>query len=189
MSNISIIGIRHGEAIHNVLYDRIGTDAFTQFQDTSLTSQGMLQALEARRKVPKIDVVLVSPLMRTLQTASVIFPGVKMIALDELMEYPQNTEICNRRSSIDNLSKLFPHVDFSRTSENDGFGVKDANAHLEKQTIKFNKILKSFTPDTNKIAIVSHSSWLKHYINGTIGDIYQELPHCEPLPIVVTNKI
>tara|TARA_Y100001980_G_C14518342_1_gene293679 strand:+ start:74 stop:643 length:570 start_codon:yes stop_codon:yes gene_type:complete len=189
MSNISIIGIRHGEAIHNVLYDRIGTDAFTQFQDTSLTSQGMLQALEARRKVPKIDVVLVSPLMRTLQTASVIFPGVKMIALDELMEYPQNTEICNRRSSIDDLSKLFPHVDFSRTSENDGFGVENADTHLEKQTLKFNKILKSFTPDTNKIAIVSHSSWLKHYINGTIGDIYQELPHCEPLPIVVTNKI
>jgi len=86
MSNISIIGIRHGEAIHNVLYDRIGTDAFTQFQDTSLTTQGMLQALEARRKVPRIDVVLVSPLMRTLQTASVIFPGVKMIAMDELME-------------------------------------------------------------------------------------------------------
>ena len=135
------------------------------------------------------DVVLVSPLMRTLQTASVIFPGVKMIALDELMEYPQNVEICNRRSSIDDLSKLFPHVDFSRTSENDGFGVKNADTHLEKQTIKFNKILKSFTPDTDKIAIVSHSTWLKNYINGTIGDIYQELPHCEPLPIVVTNKI
>ena len=189
MSNISIIGIRHGEAIHNVLYDRIGTDAFTQFQDTSLTTQGMLQALEARQKVPEIDVVLVSPLMRTLQTASVIFPGVKMIALDELMEYPQNTEICNQRSEISDLTNLFPHVDFSYTSQDNGFGVKDADAHLEKQTEKFNKILKSFTPNTNKIAIVSHSSWLKHYINGTIGDIYQELPHCEPLPIVVTNKI
>jgi broad specificity phosphatase PhoE len=189
MSNISIIGIRHGEAIHNVLYDHIGTDAFTQFQDTTLTSRGMLQALEARLKVPGIDVVLVSPLMRTLQTASVIFPGVKMIALDELMEYPQNTEICNQRSEISDLTNLFPHVDFSYTSQDNGFGVKDADAHLEKQTEKFNKILKSFTPNTNKIAIVSHSSWLKHYINGTIGDIYQELPHCEPLPIVVTNKI
>ncbi len=189
MSNISIIGIRHGEAIHNVLYDRIGRDAFTQFQDTSLTTRGMIQALEARRKVPRIDVVLVSPLMRTLQTASIIFPGVKMIALDELMEYPQNIEICNQRSEISDLTNLFPHVDFSYTSQDNGFGVKDADTHLEKQTTKFNKILKSFTPDKNKIAIVSHSTWLKNYINGTIGDIYQELPHCEPLPIAVTNKI
>jgi hypothetical protein len=45
MSNISIIGIRHGEAIHNVLYDHIGTDAFTQFQDTTLTSRGLFHHL------------------------------------------------------------------------------------------------------------------------------------------------
>ena len=89
--------------------------------------------------------------MRTLQTASIIFPKSKIIALDQLMEYPQNSEICNRRSEIHVLTKLFPHIDFNRLSEDSGFGVEDAHKHLKNQTIKFNQILKSFNPKTKKI--------------------------------------
>ncbi len=48
-----IIGIRHGEAWHNVL----GEPGLTH-EDTTLTVKGMQQALEARKDAPgNIDII------------------------------------------------------------------------------------------------------------------------------------
>jgi len=44
----------------------------------------MRQAIEAN--VPPPDLVLVSPLTRTLQTATLMFPNVKVVALECLKE-------------------------------------------------------------------------------------------------------
>ena len=106
----NVIGIRHGEALHNVVGKIYGEKVYQQFEDTTLTTNGMRQAINAN--IPAPDIVLVSPLTRTLQTATLMFPNVPMIALECLKEYPQHIEICNRRSSIRIISMLFPHVDF-----------------------------------------------------------------------------
>ena len=76
----NVIGIRHGEALHNTVSKIYGTKVCQQFEDTTLTTNGMRQAIEATVKTP--DLVLVSPLTRTLQTATLMFPGVKMVALE-----------------------------------------------------------------------------------------------------------
>ena len=90
----NLIGIRHGEALHNVVAKIYGNKVYKEFEDTTLTTNGMRQAIEAN--VPPPDLVLVSPLTRTLQTATLMFPNVKVVALECLKEYPQHTEICNR---------------------------------------------------------------------------------------------
>ena len=176
-----IIGIRHGEAWHNVL----GEPGLT-YEDTTLTIKGMQQALEARKDAPgNIDIIYCSPLVRTLQTASIIFPNKKIIALDCLMEYPQNTEICNKRSDLRLLKRLFPNVQF-RCDIANNWNVKDADRHLKLQTIEFKKVLRN-VPRDKRIVVVSHSSWLKNFMFGTVGDVFEELPHCSPLPIDVEN--
>ena len=173
-----IIGIRHGQALHNI----IGYPEGVIYEDTSLTIKGMEQALNAQYLLQNTyDIVYCSPLLRTLQTASIIFPNTKIIALDCLMEYPQNTDLCNKRSDKWLLKKLFQNVNFSLISEDNGWNVEDADSHLQAQVHKVRKILKDTKHDN--IAIVSHSSWLKFYINGVLKNIENSLPHCIPLPL------
>ena len=54
------------------------------FEDTTLTSNGMQQAMEA--DAPLVDVVLVSPLLRTLQTSTLMYPDTPTLALECLKE-------------------------------------------------------------------------------------------------------
>jgi len=171
MSKI-VVGIRHGEAWHNILFDSLGQHAFTDYNDTTLTAKGMNQASRSGGHDIQPELVLVSPLMRTLQTADILYKNVPKIALECLKEYPQHTELCNRRSPKSLLVKLYPNVDFTdlkteeqmwpnHTPEND---MKTIQAFIEQQ-------------EARVIAIVSHSTWLKFCINGTITS-EPELEHC-----------
>ena len=68
-----ILCVRHGEAGHNVLYKQIGDDAYIDESvlDAPLTDYGIIQAKVLNKQIlniPNIDVVLVSPLTRTLET-------------------------------------------------------------------------------------------------------------------------
>ena len=115
--------IRHGTALHNELYWYIGTRAFSEFKDTNLTAKGHEESIHLGKtwdKIKDIDLVLVSPLTRTLQTATNIFKeqNVRMVAIDELMEHPQCFEVCNQRLDKKILINQYPHVDFSKISDN-----------------------------------------------------------------------
>ena len=110
--------IRHGTALHNVNFDKMGRKAYTEFFDTPLVDLGKLEAVllgTTWRDIDKVELILVSPLTRTLDTAKFIFQHHKapVIALDYLMEHPQAEEICNLRASKDELSLRYPNVDFS----------------------------------------------------------------------------
>jgi len=86
-----------------------------QFFDTKLTNLGLDQAEIACRgfnEPDSIQLIIVSPLTRALQTATVIFPGKKLIAKEEIRERI-GTHPCDKRRSVDVLTPEFPHVDFS----------------------------------------------------------------------------
>lgn len=170
----NIIGIRHGEALHNIVGKIYGDKVYQQFEDTTLTANGMRQAIEAN--VPTPDVVLVSPLTRTLQTATLMFSGVPMIALECLKEYPQHTEICNRRSSVRVISMLFPHVDFSDCQTDMQPWPNDPPTPHDNMSMFYDKLS---TCEAKNIAVVTHSSWLKYFITGKV-EAEPELEHCYP---------
>ena len=105
--------IRHGTAVHNVMAKDIGDKAYTDYTDTPLVENGQNEATELGKtwtELKNIEIVYVSPLTRTLQTASNIFKnsGKKFVAIDELMEYPQGVHFCNKRKNKSELIKLFP---------------------------------------------------------------------------------
>ena len=181
--------IRHGTALHNVLYWYIGTRAFSEFKDTHLTEKGINESLNLGKTwnmVKDIDLVLVSPLTRTLQTATNIFKNtnVKMIAIDEIMEHPQSIEICNQRLDKKILIDLYPHVDFSQISDdhlifwNDNYDNNLELERLNKRIAGFKKMLNTFSE--KNIAIVSHSSFLGQMMFNKIEDPNNELLHCFP---------
>ena len=84
-----VLLVRHAEAEHNVS----ASYAF----DPPLTEQGRAQCAAAAQSSSSWspDVVLVSPLRRTLQTACALFPGLKIVATDLLREVIHDP--CNLR--------------------------------------------------------------------------------------------
>jgi len=170
----NVIGIRHGEALHNVVGKIYSDKVYQQFEDTTLTTNGMRQAINAN--IPAPDIVLVSPLTRTLQTATLMFPNVPIYALECLKEYPQNIEICNRRSSIRIISMLFPHVDFSDCQTDMQPWPNDPPTPHDNMSEFYDKLS---TYEANNVAVVTHSSWLKYFISGK-AEAEPELEHCTP---------
>ena len=175
-----MFGIRHGEALHNVVGGVYGTEVYEKFVDTTLTAKGMQQALKAN--APKVDVVLVSPLMRTLQTAALMYPDTATIALECLKEIPQHTEICNRRSSRSLLVRLFPRVDWSMITEEEQLWPEYISNALRKNQLQV--FVKSLPQ--KRVALVTHSSWLKYYMVETV-EAEPELKHCFPYKLANFN--
>ena len=173
-----LYGIRHAEGWHNVLYDVMGLQGYTKYPDTSLTTEGMRQAAVA--KAPKVDFVLVSPLMRTLQTADIMFPDTPQIALECLKEYPQHGHASNRRSETSLLRRLFPKVDFSDLTDERQPWPNPVDADENVKRVK-EIVNKAKAP---QVALVTHSTWLKYWMSGTFTS-EPELMHCHPYKLII----
>ena len=184
----TIYCIRHGTALHNELYKYIGNRAFTEFKDTHLTTKGYNESInlgETWNKINDIDLVLVSPLTRTLQTAMNIFKNkkVKILAIDELMEHPQSKDICNQRLDKNILLNQYPNIDFSKISDDhllyweNKYNFTNELERLKKRIIEFKLVLNTF--NEKNIVIISHSSFLRQLMFNKIDNNY-ELLHCFP---------
>ena len=82
--------IRHGAATHNALFPLIGNKAYHEYRDTRLICKGLAQAKSLRhtwKERDDIELVIVSPSRRTLETAVLIFNNrTPIVALDCLLE-------------------------------------------------------------------------------------------------------
>ncbi|CAF0877049.1 unnamed protein product [Adineta ricciae] len=107
--------MRHFEALHNVRpYD-------FSIRDPELSAQGQSQAasaIQVLETIPIIDLVVCSPLKRTLQTYLLMFGNRRNLPL---IIHPDIQEVCNEPcdtgSSVEDLKKTFPTL----TSELDVF--------------------------------------------------------------------
>ena len=186
MKNLYLI--RHGYALHNFLYWKIGTDTY-DIRDTQLLQKGVEQATNLGNtweEKKDIELIVCSPSIRTLDTALLIFRGHQIIALDSILEYPLGNEECNRRKDISVLKSLYPQVDFSN--------LKDEKLpwNYEKESLselcwRENKFINWIKKrDEKNICVVSHSSFIGHLKDGIIGDEEHELKHCFPYKYDVT---
>ena len=179
--------IRHGTALHNVLFWEIGETVYRKYRDTPLVAKGRNEAIELGNtwnNIDKVELVIVSPLLRTLQTATNIFckKDVPMIALDCIMEFPQGLDMCNYRKTIIEYKPCYPNVDFSlitdTESKNWRHDREETKEELNSRIEKMKDFIKS-RPEKH-IAIVSHSSYLGQFLHNNIGDEHNELKHCFP---------
>lgn len=179
--------IRHGTALHNVLFWEIGETVYRKYRDTPLVAKGRNEAIELGNtwnNIDKVELVIVSPLLRTLQTATNIFckKNVPMIALDCIMEFPQGLDMCNYRKTIIEYKPCYPNVDFSlitdTESKNWRHDREETKEELNSRIEEMKDFIKS-RPEKH-IAIVSHSSYLGQFLHNNIGDEHNELKHCFP---------
>ena len=194
--------IRHGLSLHNQKFKEMNYDVnafrIPEVIDSPLIEEGQIQSIELGKKWKEkesIELILVSPLMRTLETVQNIFGDTnkKIICLEFLREYPIGRDTCNMRSDISVLKNKFPNIDFSNIKENKDIYWEKDEMDMETMVDLNNRIeyLKRYLMiqrETN-IAIVSHGSLIGKFKDNHISLIEngdEELQYCYPYEFKLT---
>jgi len=190
--------IRHGHSLHNELFYKIGVKAFRipATIDAPLTNEGHLQSIELGntwQKKSEIELVLVSPLTRTLETAMNIFgdTDIPMVSEEFIREYPIGEDTCNKRSSLTLLKNKYPRIYFNLISDQDTLWTSEYRETIDELEQRLDKMVKYLQNRKEKnIAIVGHSSYFGQFKDNHIG--YKEngdedLIHCYPYEFILTH--
>jgi len=189
--------IRHGYALHNELFMKMNLDVnafrIPEAFDAPLTLLGHEQSKSLGKDWSdknKVELVIVSPLMRTLQTADNIFKGtsVPKIALECVREYPMGEHTCNKRSDKDELVKLFPDVDFDDLKTNtDVLWNPVRKETLAELNMRINSMVDFIhSRKENVIALVNHAGFIGQFKDKEIRYLdngQEELKHCYPYEV------
>ena len=184
--------IRHAEGQHNQVNRAAGDDTPVTFStpgswaylDAKLTEMGVQQCV-AVRKTLLADVtpqlIVVSPFTRTLQTAHVIFGGGNVpFLVHDLARERSGKFTCDKRRPRDEIvSEMEPAYSYTNDRiDFDSFGYPDADDTVwttdrepgETVTARAVALMQwlATRPET-EVAIVTHSSWLKHLFRA-FGD-------------------
>jgi broad specificity phosphatase PhoE len=188
--------VRHGHSLHNELFHKIGVQAFRipLTIDSPLTNEGHLQSIElgqSWQNKKEIELVLVSPLTRTLETCMNIFGDteIPIISQEFLREYPIGEDTCNKRSSLSLLKNRFPKIEFQLDVDQDTLWTEDHRENVIELEQRLEKMITYLQkrPEKN-IAIIGHSSFFGQFKDNHIGYIEngdEELKHCWPYEFIL----
>ncbi|GAB7354451.1 hypothetical protein MBLNU459_g4937t1 [Dothideomycetes sp. NU459] len=199
----TIFVVRHAQGYHNIKRRH-------HLRDPHITGLGHEQCIQLRNSFPhhdEIDIIMASPLMRTIETASLVFEK----ALDRrnvpFMLVPMAQEIANQPCDIgfapdelktlvretlakENVSFDVAKIDFSLVEEgwNSKKGIYEASLlQVEKRAASLRAWLWR-RPEKN-IVLVSHGAFLHYFsedwtfFDGAKGTAYENSPGPPPLPL------
>ena len=190
--------IRHGYSLHNELFNKIGVQAFRipATIDAPLTNHGHVESIELGHNWNKkhdIELVLVSPLTRTLETCMNIFgdTDIPIESHEFLREYPIGVDTCNKRSSFKEIKGKYPKIDFHLSMDNDLLWKENYRETIPELEIRIQIMINYIRSrkETN-IAIVGHSSFLGQFKDNHIGykeNGEPELKHCHPYEFILSS--
>ncbi|KAM0079630.1 hypothetical protein ACKRZS_008241 [Fusarium odoratissimum] len=158
--------VRHGQAVHNL------GEANLVLPDTDLTPLGEEQARGLLSKFPglaNVDLIVSSPLRRTLQTTLLAFPtqlerGLQIVALPEVQEVSDLN--CDTGSDLSAIKAEFEHqsVDFGLVEP--GWQIKEGKwAPSIGRLIKRAEVARQWLSERpeREIVVVSHGGFL-HFL-------------------------
>lgn len=131
--------IRHGESLSNV------SELNYSIIDPNLTSNGIHQCmnlkkyLKTNKIITNIELVIVSPLERTLETCANIIDidshndSIKIISLDEIREHIN--EPCHKRKNIKEKKKKYPFINFDKITNDVDTMYKKFNGNEPKSNV------------------------------------------------------
>ena len=170
--------IRHAQSEANAAID---LDNPTFYYDAKITTLGKEQALKTRHQISEIDfdLIVCSPLTRTLETFSLLFPKPisNTIFLPLVREHLDHSCDVGRQPEI--LQKEFPQFNFGNLNKywwnnniplNEKEIKQELSYDLDKRVLSFKKWIKE--RKEKKIAVISHGTFISKII-------YYFLDNCE----------
>lgn len=171
--------VRHGQGYHNVEAALLGPPAYKKqsLMDARLDETGVMQATTLGERIREarmiVDVVLVSPLTRTLETASLMFPQpphgqarVPFVAV-ELCREAHGGHPCDQRRPVSTVAPHFPHVDFSGIgTDADTWHNPDRRETVREVSIRCDKFIALLRARSERnLVVVSHGVFLETLLN------------------------
>lgn len=196
-----IFFIRHAEGFHNVA-ERESTfephnlvllkeNSGYVYWDAKLTPKGKEQCAQLKASIRgtsvwgfdkplNLDLVVVSPMTRTLETAIISLgspnsPGAPPFIANEYCRERISGSMCDGRRSVKELERDFPGVDFSLIEHDQDWmfhNTKETDEMCQERAVKFLQWLCS-RPET-RIAVVSHSLFLKNLLRQFADNVSEE---------------
>eukprot|EP00037_Helgoeca_nana_P028546 m.336246 g.336246 ORF g.336246 m.336246 type:complete len:329 (-) comp27782_c0_seq1:121-1107(-) len=188
--------VRHAEGVHNAVNHAAGNDEPVTFStegawryiDAHLTPDGVAQCVEGRTGVllkgVHPELVVVSPFTRALQTAHIMFSakGIPFIVNDSCRERWGKYTCDKRRTRTEILAEIAPLYRSTGDSidyDTFGFAEEDDIHWTEEREPDQNCIDRGIdllkwlaSRPENNIAVVTHSSYLRHLFTTFGGNIH-----------------
>lgn len=172
IENKKLTFVRHGHGYHMINKDM-------NIFDPELTEQGIQETHQNLEQIENkhFDIIFVSPLTRTLQTAQIIsekLKGVKVIVLEMIREGCNKNQV-NKRKKISDLKERFPQFDYSEIEENDEdllHGTEyreklfDEIECVKKRATSFHQFI--LNRKENNFLVVSHFGFILNFINSQV---------------------
>lgn len=177
MCNKILYWIRHGESLSNI------SESNYLIVDPGLTSNGITQCKNLKtfiinnKIMDKIDLIVVSPLYRTLETCANIIDieankDLEIISLDEVREHINQP--CHKRKSIKEKKKKYKFVNFKKIQYDEDLTYKKFNGQESKQNVIsrcewFVDWLKN--RKEKNIMIITHGNFLFPMFTNVLTDV------------------
>jgi broad specificity phosphatase PhoE len=163
------------ECVKEVYLDPILTD--TGFDDARRLQLHVTKAIQSGLK---IDLIVVSPLTRALQTAQVVFDKiwteVPILALD-LCRDNIGIYLSDKRRSTTALKQQFPHVNFHYMNDIDKMWQRFGAHNRESQSDVLHRAITMlcflWNLEASHIAVVSHEGFITGMMSLTNHPLYQ----------------
>ncbi len=167
---MSIYFIRHAQSKFNAAYQPGDPDPL--IFDAPLSPLGEVQAIGTRKHIKDLDInkLIVSPLTRTLQTATLIFKNAYPVAINATIREQLSFSGDVGRAPHE-LTRDYPHLDFDHLEEHwwhegknnqHGYAV-EPHSSLQQRADQFAAFLTA--SNTRSTAIVTHGNFI-HTITG-----------------------
>jgi broad specificity phosphatase PhoE len=185
--------IRHAEGQHNAAAKLDPANGYLRedLVDASITELGRSQCIALKEKsgdlLSRAELMVVSPMNRTIQTASESFPHlvnrIPWIAVEHIREQTGHHP-CDKRLSVSEHSIKYPHIDFGHvSSDNDPlYDRYDGREPLSDVLIRCNAFMDWIQKrDEREIIVVTHSAFLRHLFNHVLhtGESCAGFQNCE----------
>ncbi|KAK3328417.1 histidine phosphatase superfamily [Cercophora scortea] len=161
--------LRHGQSLHNV-------DRNHQFPDPPLTDIGRSQA-KAVNPVAAPDLIVVSPMTRTLETTLLAFDSFlgdpesqPIIQVWPELRETHDFAVCNRGVSRAELELKFPQFDFSECRQEWDYPQHNPeDAVTRAETVR--RRLKNLSGSHKNIFLVTHRGFIAFLVKGQRFDV------------------
>ena len=189
--NKTLYFIRHAQAEHNIDVDKYGKSILTdrKYFDAELSLKGKEQrkCILEQDEIRSVDIIFVSPLTRTLQTAEILSDINKPIVALEKVRERLGVRPCDKRKTISEQKLRFPKIDFSLCEDNKDtlwkLDHRETEEELKQRIINFLKWVKELKHE--KIAIITHNGYILRLCNKVLNINVEKVNNCEIFKVVL----
>lgn len=176
-----MILVRHGQSEWNAVYN--GTRVDPNIPDPPLTAEGRRQAEAVAQHLARFEIerLLVSPYIRTLETAEIIAARTGIAIAVEPMVRERAAFSCDIGTPRSRLAMRWPHLSFDHVEEVWWQSTLETEAELGRRCGRFRSTAQGLA-NWQRVAVVTHWGFIRGItgIEARNGELVRFDPHALP---------